>query len=86
MLLMLTLITVGLVVLALAGFLIAVSFALADAHRSVRGIADALTAVADHTAPLASKLVTINGALSALDDGLAAADGHLGRTARVFDL
>ena len=39
-----------------------------------------------HTAPLGRKLVTINGALSALDDGLAAADRHLGRAAKVFRL
>lgn len=86
MLLTLTLIIVGLVVLALAGFLILVALALHDARRSVTGIADALTAVAGHTNPLGQKLVTINGALSALDDGLAAADGHLGRARSAFRL
>lgn len=86
MLLTLTLITVALVVLALVGFLVAVIVALVDARRSVTKIADALTAVAANTAPLGNKLVTINGALSALDEGLATADRHLGRAAKAFRL
>ena len=86
MLLTLTLITVALVVLALAGYLIAVAWALAGARRSVAAIADGLEAVQSHTKPLEEKLVTINGALSALRDGLAAADSHLGRAAAVFHL
>ena len=49
-------------------------------------LADALEAVAGHTAPLEQKLVTINGALSALSGGLATADQHLGRAARAFGL
>lgn len=86
MLLTMTLVIVALVVLALAGFLAAVVFALMDARRSVTGIADALEAVAGHTAPLEGKLVTINGALSALAGGLETADQHLGRAARAFRL
>ena len=86
MLLALTLIIVALVVLALAGSLAAVMFALMNARRSVAGIADSLEAVVGHTTPLAEKLVTINGALSALADGLGAADRHLGRAARAFRL
>lgn len=82
----LTLITVGLVVAALAGYLIAVARLLADARKSVAAIADGLEAVGGHTQPLEEKLVTINGALSALLDGLRAADGHLGRAAKVFKL
>ena len=82
----LTLITVGLVVLALAGYLIAVAWALHDARRSVAAIADGLEAVAGHTAPLGEKLTIINGALSALRDGLRSVDGHLGRAAGVFRL
>ena len=66
MLVTLTLVIVALVVLALAGFLALVAFALLDARKSVGAIADALEAVAAHTTPLEQKLVTINGALGAL--------------------
>lgn len=86
MLTTLTLITVGLVVLALAGYLIAIAWALTSARKSVAAIADGLEAVRGHTEPLPEKLTTINGALSQLLDGLGAADGHLGRTAVVFKL
>jgi hypothetical protein len=86
MLLTLTLITVALVVLALAGHLIAVASALICARRSVAAIADGLEAVQRHTQPLEEKLVTINGAVSALRDGLVVADRHLGRAAEVFRL
>lgn len=86
MLLTLTLIIVALVVLALAVALALVAAALNGARRSVSAIADALEQVAGNTAPLEAKLVTINGALSALADGLEAGDGHLGRAARAFRL
>ena len=86
MLLTLTLITVALVVIALAGYLIAIAWALLDTRRSVAAIADGLVAVRDHTAPLPEKLTTINGALGALLGGLEAADRHLARAAGVFGL
>ncbi len=86
MLLTLTLIIVALVVLALAGFLALVAVSLRSARRSLTTIADGLEAVAGHTAPLEQKLVTINGALSALAGGLDAADANLGRAARAFRL
>ncbi len=86
MLLTLTLITVALVVIALAGFLIGIAWALLSAKKSVAAIADGLEAVAGHTAPLPEKLTTINGALVALLGGLRVADGHLGRAATVFRL
>ncbi|MBA3638451.1 MAG: hypothetical protein M3541_14390 [Acidobacteriota bacterium] len=86
MLLILTLITVALVVLALAGYLIAVAFALRDASRSVAAIADGLEAVQAHTVPVAEKLGTINAALTQLSGGLSAVDGHLAAAARVFRL
>jgi hypothetical protein len=85
-LLTLTWFVVTAVVVVLAGALTLVALALADARRSVSAIADALEAVAGHTAPLEQKLVTINGALSALAGGLDAADRHLGRAARAFRL
>ncbi len=86
MLVTLTLVIVALVVLALAGFLALVAFTLLNARKSISAVADALEAVATHTTPLEQKLVTINGALSALAGGLAAADQHLGRAARAFHL
>ncbi len=86
MLLTLTLITVALVVLALAGYLIAIAWALLEARKSVAAIADGLEAVAGHTQPLPEKLTTINSALSELLRGLRVADGHLGRAAAVFKL
>ena len=55
MLLTLTLITVALVVLALAGYLIAIAWALLDTRKSVAAIADGLEAVRDHTGALAGE-------------------------------
>ena len=86
MLLILTLITVALVVVALAGYLIGIAWALLQARKSVAAIADGLEAVAGHTRPLPEKLTTINAALSQLLAGLRAADGHLARAAGVFGL
>lgn len=86
MLLTLTLITVALVVAALAGYLIAIAWALHQAKKSVAAIADGLEAVRGHTQPLPEKLTTINGGLGTLLGGLRVADGHLGRAASVFKL
>lgn len=86
MLLILTLVTTALVVLALAGYLIAIAWALVKTRRSVAAIANGLEAVAGHTQPLLEKLTTINGALSQLLTGLRTADRHLGRVATVFKL
>ncbi len=86
MLLILTLVTVALVVIALAGYLIAIAWQLIGARRSVAAIADGLEAVASHTEPLPEKLTSINGALTQLLTGLQAADRHLGRVATVFKL
>jgi hypothetical protein len=86
MLLPLTLITVALVVIALAGYLIAIAWALLATRRSVAAIADGLEVVRGHTAPLPEKLTTINGALGALGGGLEAGDRHLDRAAAAFRL
>jgi hypothetical protein len=86
MLLPLTLLTAALVVIALAGYLIAIAWALIHTRRSVAAIADGLEVVAAHTRSLPEKLTTINGALGALLGGLQAADRHVGRAARVFRL
>lgn len=86
MLLTLTLVAVALVVAALAGYLIAIAWALLSARKSVAAIADGLEAVVGHTAPLPEKLTTINDALVALLAGLRVADRNLGRSATVFRL
>ena len=86
MLLLLTQITAALVVLALAGYLIATTWVLVRAKRSVAAIADGLEAVNGHTQPLPEKLTTINAALGALLTALGAADRQLGRAAAVFKL
>ena len=86
MMLTLTLITVALVVVALAGYLIAIAYQLMGARKSVAAIADGLEAVAGHTQPLPEKLTTINGALVQLLTGLQAVDHHIGRVATVFKL
>ena len=86
MLLTLTLITVFLVVVALAGYLIGIAWQLVAARRSVAAIANGLEAVAAHTQPVPDKLTTINGALTQLLAGLQSADRHLGRVATVFKL
>lgn len=86
MLMTLTLVTVALVVLALAGYLVAIAWALVQTRRSVAAIANGLEAVAGHTQPLPEKLTTINGALTQLLAGLRTADRHLGRVATVFKL
>jgi hypothetical protein len=84
MLTILTLILVAVVVLGLVTYLTAVAWALVHARHSVKRIANALEHVANQTSPLEGKLVTINGALSALAGGLETADRHVGRAARVF--
>ena len=81
-----TSLTVPVVVVALAGYLILIVVQLTAARRSVAAIADGLEVVAGHTAPLPEKLTTINGALVQLLTGLQAADRHLGRVATVFKL
>lgn len=86
MLTYLTLAVVAVVVLGLAGYLAAVAWALLHARHSVTRIANALESVARQTTPVEDKLVTINGALSALAGGLDTADRHLARAARVFRL
>lgn len=86
MLTQLTLALVAVIVVALAGYLIATAWLLDRARRHVAAIADGLEAVQRDTAPLPEKLPAINATLASLLDGLRAADGHLGRAARAFRL
>lgn len=80
----LTLATVAAVVLALAGYLIAIAWALARARANVRRIADALEAIAGHTGPLEEKVGTIGGAIGRLVEGFEEVDGHLAGAAEAF--
>ena len=86
MLLNLTLVTVALVVVALAGYLIAIAWCLNEARKSIAAIADGLEAVAGHTQPLQEKLTVINGAMLSITNGFRSADAHLGRAASVLRL
>ena len=84
MLLPLTLVVIGLVVLALAGYLIAVAVALIKARRNVAQLAGGLEAVAGHVAPLPERLGPINAALAELLATLGVVDRHLLGVARVL--
>ena len=86
MLLPLTLATVAVVVLVLVAYLLLILRELRAALVSVAAIADGLEAVQRHTAPLPEHLTTINGGLSALLQGLRAADGHLAGVASLLGL
>jgi hypothetical protein len=84
MLLALTLIVIALVVVALAGYLIAVAWALIKAKRNVAQLASGLEMIAVQVAPLEDRLVPINAALGELRDAVAAVDRHLLGVARVL--
>lgn len=86
MLLTLTLATVAVVVLVLVVYLLLILKTLRDARASVAAIADGLEAVQRQSDPLPEHLTTINGGLSALLQGLRAADGHLARMASLLGL
>lgn len=81
----LTLVVIAAVVLVLAGYLIAIVWALAAAKSNVRKIADGLEAVAGHTDPLEEKIGVIDGAVGQLVEGFAAVDGDLARTVEAFE-
>lgn len=81
----LTLGVVAAVVLALAGYLIAIAWALIKAKSNVKKIADGLEAIAGHTEPLAEKIGTIGGAVGRLADGFGEIDRNLGRAAEAFE-
>lgn len=79
-----TLAVVLAVVLVLAGYLIAIAWALVQAKRNVAALADGLEAIAGHTDPLEEKIGTIAGALNDLVDGFGDVDDHLAGAARAF--
>jgi hypothetical protein len=84
MLLPLTLIVVGLIVLVLAGYLIAIAVALVRAWRNVAQLATGLEAIAGHGAPLRDRLGPINAALTELLATLEIVDRHLLGVARLL--
>jgi hypothetical protein len=84
MLLTLTLIVIAIVVLALAGYLIAVAAALIRARRNVANLAGGLEAIAGQVAPLGDQLKTTNAALGELLDALGTVDHHLLGVARLL--
>lgn len=81
----LTLVVIAAVVLVLAGYLIAIAWALAAAKSNVRKIADGLEAIAGHTEPLGEKIGVIGGAVGRLVDGFSSVDDDLARAAEAFE-
>lgn len=80
--------TLGLVlavVLALAGYLIAVAWALLGARRNVARLADGLEAVADATATLDDPVDELAGAVPRIADSFDAVDRELARCAGAFE-
>lgn len=66
------------IILAVAGYLIAIARELARARGNVAKLADGLEAIAGHTDPLEERIGTIGGAVSRLADGFTEVDRHLG--------
>ncbi len=81
----LTLAVTALVVVALAGFLIGIAWALLGARRNVADLADGLETVAEHTVPLEDRVAAVDGALRQAVEDFAAVDGHLLGVARLFE-
>lgn len=81
----LTLVVVALIVLALAGHLIAIAWALIGARRNVARLADGLEAVAEHTAVLEDRVTAVDGALRRVTEDFTRVDEHLSGVVRVFE-
>lgn len=73
----LTGIYMAILVIVLAIATVSVAFYAWRIARSLRGIATGLTAVRDHTAPLADKLAAANAGLGAIAGPLSSARDHL---------
>jgi hypothetical protein len=78
-----TLAVVAAIVLVLVVYLVGILLALAGAKRSLARLADGLVAIRGHTAPLGTKLGSINGGLTTLLHGLLAVNGDLAAIVRV---
>lgn len=81
----LTLAVIAAIVLALAGYLIATALALLQARNNVARLADGLEAVAGHTAPLADRVGTIDGALRQIAAEFGAVEANLTGAADAFE-
>lgn len=79
-----TLAVVAVVVLALAGYLIAVAVALIRARSNVSDLADGLEAVADATAVLDDRIRSINEAMGPVATSFRAVDEDLDDAAAIF--
>lgn len=66
--------------------LVSVALSLVAASRSAGRLADGLELVAHSAEPVAERVRAINGGLTALRDGLAMIDKHLGDLARRTEL
>lgn len=82
----LTVAVVAAVVLALAGYLVAIAAALWSARRNVAELADELERIADHTVPLAGEIGEVAAALERIEDGFAEADRRLSSVADALGL
>lgn len=80
----LTVAVAGAIVLVLAGYLMAIAWALARAQRNVARLADGLEAVARATDPLADRIGTVAGVLTDLDSTFAETDRNLGSAVDAF--
>jgi hypothetical protein len=77
LLIQLTVAATAIVVLVVAGYLIAIIVALARANRRLWALAGGLEAIEANTRPLTGHLSTINGAAGQLLEGLQKVDEHL---------
>jgi hypothetical protein len=80
----LTLVVIAVVVVVLAGYLVAIAVALGRARQNVARLADGLEAVAGQVGPLGDRVTPINAALVGLLGALGAVDGHLVAMARIL--
>lgn len=81
----LTLAAVALVVLVVAGYLVAIAAALLRARRNVARLADGFEAVAGHTRPLGAKIDAVGSALAAVHVDFAALDERFARLAGTLE-
>lgn len=79
-----TLAVAGVIVLVLAGYLIAIAVQLLRARAHVVRLADGLETVAEQTEGLDERVEAIGGALETVEADFAAVDRHLGGAAEVF--
>jgi len=72
------------IVLVLAGYLIAIAWALARARRNVAQLADGLEIIAERTGPLEERIGAIAGVLQGLTTSFGEVDRNLESCVQVF--